>query len=499
MSTFGDIRNNFQIAMNRAINEAAQKYSQDLSKVIRDILLKNKIRGNKTQNLSELRFGISGESKTTTQYIKDNIFKGIKDTHYTITFEGPDRAKKGDAKSGTYNTYKITIINPVKVGKYNAKAGDVTYIIDNLKAQSNIQNKMLTPDGLGLGGKQFKNLDEVKNIVDKKLQELVKAESISEPHREYMLLLIDSLRSISGTTNVDELAAGLTDTIFYEGDYGDFISDSDVLKIAKDFGEILGGIYMLQNCNAEPNGLEFPVAANEPLVDFYIAGQGLSMKAGNGASASLSNVAKLIESDPKKWEKLMSTDEEKLMLNVGRTFGNETAFSGMFKVAELINAPGWEYLKELLDRPKLKASDLNSKALTQWVRDEFTNDPDAAYEKFDRYFNRLGKGIDGWSNKELQIEDAIARKEGYGLVFSTLAYHVKDTLNDNPLLIDALGSVIQKFDVLQLYIDLKINTKKKYHRYLLKKFAEGKFLFNATPSVNMPTRNKFSFKMVKNK
>ena len=74
---------------------------------------------------------------------------------------------------------------------------------------------------------------------------------------------------------------------------------------------------------------------------------------------------------------------------------------------------------------------------------------------------------------------------------------MKDSLNNNSLLIDALGSVIQKFDVLQLYIDLKINTKKKYHKYLLKKFAEGKFLFNATPSVNMPTRNKFSFKMIK--
>ena len=40
---------------------------------------------------------------------------------------------------------------------------------------------------------------------------------------------------------------------------------------------------------------------------------------------------------------------------------------------------------------------------------------------------------DGWSNKELQIEDAIARDKGFGLVFSTLAYHVKDTLNNNSL------------------------------------------------------------------
>ena len=492
--SYNDIRTKFEIAL----NEANQPYSQKMAAAVRDILLKNKIRGNKSQNLSELRFGISGDSKLTTQYIKDNILKGIKDIHYTVTFEEPDRAKKGDAKSGTYKTYKITIINPVKVGKYKASPGDIVYIIDNLKAQSNIQNKMLTPDGLGLGGKTFKNIDEIKKVVDRKLSELVKSKSISEPHREFMILLIDSLRSISREySSVEELTAGLTDQITFKGDYGDYISDSDVLKIAKDFGEILGGIYMLQKVNSGELGLSFPVAANEPLVDFYIGGQGLSMKAGQGASASLSNVAKLIESDPKKWEALMSTDNEKLMLQVVRLFGNETAFKGMFKVAELINAPGWEYLKELLGDKNITADKLDAKELTKWVRDYFTNNPDEAYEKFSIYFNRLNKRPADWNNKELQIQDAVARKEGYGLIFSPLAYTVKDSLNNNDLLIDALASVVQKFDVLQLYIDLKINTKKKYHKYLLKKFAEGKFKFNATPSVNMPVRNKFSFKMVK--
>jgi hypothetical protein len=495
MADYNDIRTRFEMAM----NESKNLYSQDLAKQVRDLLLKNKVRGNKVQKLDELRFGISGDSKETIKFLSDKVLNSGKiDRDYTLTFEAPDRAKKGDAKSGSFNTYKITIINPFKVGKYKTKPGDIVYIIDNLKARSNIQNKMLTPDGLGLGGKEFKTVDGVRKVVEQALLKLVDNGSISGAHKQFMLHLIDNLRKISKQYNsITEIAAGSEDKLFFEGDFDQVISDPDVAKIAKDYGEILGGIYMMQLTGSAGQGLSFPEAANEPLVDFYIDGQGLSMKAGQGASASLSNVAKLIEQDPKKWEKLMSTENEKLMLQVVRLFGSESAFMGMFKVAELIQCPGWNYLKELLDQSNLSSKQLDPKSLTQWVREYFTNDPDEAYEKFSTYFNRLNKRPDGWENKELQIQDAIQRKEGHGLIFSPLAYHVKDTLNDNELLIDALASVIQKFDVLQLYIDLSINTKKKYQKYLLKKFAEGRFKFNATPSVNMPTRNKFSFKMIK--
>ena len=99
MSTYRDIRAKFQAAM---INEGRKNlpYSQDLAKEVRDLLLKNKIRGNKTQNLSELRFGISGDPQQTAIWIAATIFPNIKGDDYILTYEGPDRAKKGEAKSG---------------------------------------------------------------------------------------------------------------------------------------------------------------------------------------------------------------------------------------------------------------------------------------------------------------------------------------------------------------------------------------------------------------
>lgn len=497
MSTYGDIRARFGAAM---IKEAKKlPYSQDLAKEVRDLLLKNKIRGNKNQNLSELRFGISGDPKETQMWIAASVFPNVDPKNFTLTYEAPDRAKKGEAKSGTYYTHKITIINPIKIGNYEAQPGDIVWIIDNLKAQSNIQNKMLTPDGLGLAGKTYKHASSLRSDVENALFELLKRGNISEPHREFMMDLLDGVISVTKTEfgSMIDVSAGHSTMIPFETEITDQISDPDIAKIAKDFGEILGAAYMERLVSSTPLGVSFPTESNEPLVDFYIDGQSISMKAGGGAAPSLSNIGNLIQRDPKKWEKLMSSEDQKLMLQVVRYFHEKTAAEGLFYVAELINAPGWTLLKQLLNKSNLTAKDCNKDYLNTFVRSFFNEKPDEAYEAFDSYFKGLGKYPDGWEDKALQIENAIERKEAFGLIFSPLAYHVKDTLNENEFLIEALSEVVQKFDVLQLYIDLRINKTKKYQAYTLKKFAEGKFLFNATPSVNLPTRNKFGFKMVK--
>lgn len=497
MSTYGDIRARFGAAM---IKEAKKlPYSQDMAKEVRDLLLKNKIRGNKTQNLSELRFGISGDPAQTQMWIAASVFPNISGDDYTLTYEAPDRAKKGEAKSGTYYTHKLTVINPIKIGKYDAQPGDIVWIIDNLKAQSNIQNKMLTPDGLGLAGKTYKDSNSLRSDVESALTKLVERENISEPHKEFMMDLLDGVIASTKTTfgAMVDVTAGHSTTITFETEITDQISDPDIAKIAKDFGEVLGGAYMERLVSSTPLGLSFPSESNEPLVDFYIDGQSISMKAGGGAAPSLSNVGSLIQANPSKWEKLMSSDAQKLMLNVVRNFHERTAAEGLFYVAELIEAPGWTLLKQLMEKPGLTAKDCDKRTLDNFVRRFFIEKPDEAYEAFDTYFKGLSKYPDGWEDKALQIENAIERKDAFGLIFSPLAYHVKDTLNEDKFLIEALSEVVQKFDVLQLYIDLRINKTKKYQMYTLKKFADGKFLFNATPSVNLPTRNKFGFKMVK--
>ena len=137
----------------------------------------------------------------------------------------------------------------------------------------------------------------------------------------------------------------------------------------------------------------------------------------------------------------------------------------------------------ILDFSKIESGEL--------VLDEIKFDVHALVEGVADSLQALAK------NKELQIQDAINRPFPFGLAMSPLAYHVKDELNSNEKLLDALEEVMQKFDVLQLYIDLKVGKTKSYQKYTIIPFAEGRFKFHSTTSVNQPTRNKFSVKMVK--
>jgi len=496
MNTIGDIR----AKMTAILERKKIDYSADMANEIKSILLKNGKRGNKKQDLFGLRFGISGDVSKTENYIKKVILKDIEESNYTLSWAAPDKVKKGESQSGTFNTHKITVINPFKLGKYNTKSGDAVYIIDNLKAKSNIQNKQLTPDGLGLSGGQYNSVSKLIAHVERSLNVYVERENISMPHFEFMMdLLNDIIESTPKKYNSVLEVSGKSFEIPFKTTYEieDRISSPDIAKIAKDFGEVLGGAYLLCLTGGGEKGLEFPYDSNEPLVDFYIDGQSISMKSGGGAAPSLSNIANMLSKDPLKWEKLMSSEDQKLMLRVVRTFNDYDAAIGMFKVAEMIDAPGWHYFKAAIGEGDLTGDRLDRNKLNNFVLRSFIETPDEAYDLFTTYYEKLGRFPENWENKEKQIEDAISRKYAFGLLSSPLAYHVKDMLNENPDMLEALSEVMHKFNVLQLYIDLKIGKTKKYQKYTLKPFEGGKFKFNATPSVNNPIRNKFSVKMVK--
>jgi len=502
MNTINDIKARFESAMLKESNTTKKGvvYSSKLAKEVEGILKKQGRPGNKKQDYFGLRFGISGDPAETEKYISDVIFKNVDSSNYRLSWFAADRAKKGEAQSGTFNTHKIMIVNPTKVGKYLALPGDQIYIIDNLKAKSNIQNKMLTPDGLGLSGGKYLNTSTLRSHLVRAFGVLESREVITPIHTEFMFTLFDDI--VNNTKkkydSVLDMPSNSPYVIDIISDFsGGKISQPDIDKIAKDFGEILGGAYLLCLIGPGELGLEFPYDSNEPMVDFYLDGQAISMKSGAGAAPSLSNVGNVIRSDYKKWTNLMSNENQQLMLDIVLTFHENEAMAGLFKVAELLNTPGWHLFKTLMGDANLKAEDIDKKELNKKIIEMFKNTPDEAYDLFDTYFKGLNKFPDKWKNKELQIQDAIQRPFPFGLVMSPLAYHVKDELNSNEKLLDALEEVMQKFDVLQLYIDLKVGTTKSYQKYTIIPFAEGRFKFHSTTSVNQPTRNKFSVKMIK--
>lgn len=465
--------------------------------------------GNKTQTESNgLRYGISGDSKETLEFITGVILDKVKSRSYNIDVAKPDRVKKGNSRSGTYYTYKITALEDfeykVKSDKVLVEKGSTVYFVDNLKAKSNIQNKMLTPDGLGLSGKSYDSIGSVIADVTSGLNDMYTSEVIGLPHKSLMESLMKDLGSIStGFNSILDISEGDSDTIQFKTDIIENISDSDIAKIGKDFGEILGGIYMLQKVKRGESGLKFPERANEPLVDFYIEGQGLSMKSASGAAASLSNIGNLIAGlSSTEYDEISANENEKLLLNIIEKYSTLSAYEGTVKVALTLKDvnPGWSLYSSMLNYIGItEPLTIKHEEITTALRNSFKNNPKETYSKLTEYFyNMPNYGTPkGWSDEKLAIEDGLAREQGYGVIHSPLNYSNIAALNSNTILLDALNSVVQKFDILQLYIDLSINRKKKFQKYTLKKFAAGRFKFATSSSINKPIQNKVSFKMIK--
>ena len=177
-------------------------------------------------------------------------------------------------------TYKLGL----KVYKHRIKFADLQK--PELKSSNNspltsktIGNKVLTPDGLGLSGKTIKKeyyLSTVKLAINN-------CNTISPIIKDILNeLLIKSINTSSTLTlNIKS------------------ISEKDVNIIGKDFGEVTGAWWFLNNYDTDVNAIEFPARSNEPLIDYYaIRKNGLkikvSAKSNAGAAPALNPVDKAI-------------------------------------------------------------------------------------------------------------------------------------------------------------------------------------------------------------
>ena len=142
-----------------------------------------------------------------------------------------------------------------------------------------IGNKTLTPDGLGLGGKTIRKNEYIKHA-----KEAVDKNKLVSPHvKDFLKTFLE--KSSSKQASWQKI----------EG-----ISSKDLAVIAKDFGEIAGAWWFINNYANDLHAIEFPSAANEPLIDYYAIKKtglkvGVSAKAGGGAAPSLASVWGMVE------------------------------------------------------------------------------------------------------------------------------------------------------------------------------------------------------------
>ena len=398
-----------------------------------------------------------------------------------------------DSASGSYPTVKVTVTKTTQ----NFKKGDFVLIV-NQTGQENktVTFKALTPVKLGIAG-DYKDLNSLVQATTRAVQKdknlgkiltgLVTDTAKNTPASKSGL---SKLRS--GKTNVP-LSKQTTQAL-------GGISKEDKNTIGKDFGEVLGGIFLGKMVGIKKS-LNFP-KGNEPLVDFYIDGYKISSKYEKGATASLTDLLKAIKPDQIKGDK-----DQYALYKALLPMMSETSPNAFIRVASAFpkDMPAIQTLGNIIgvDPKSLTSQDINDYIKKLFVK---TN-AKTAKQKNDVFFKKFGKLFAEMKRnpgKAGGVEwDTMKKKTGdngyYGAITSPLSYYVADQMNTKPKFVQALKEMISKTGVKQMYLtfDLKGDGSMGFDvRSFNDPNASFKFDIPSLSTLN-PTSSKLGFSLTK--
>lgn len=326
-----------------------------------------------------------------------------------------------------------------------------------------IGNKVLTPDGLGLGGKTVSKRDYIKTV-----NTCIDSCKLVAPHvKEFLKLFVEK----SKTTNTTFTKA-IKD-----------ISDKDMAIIAKDFGEIAGAWWFLNNYDKDIVAIEFPARSNEPLVDYYGVYDnglkiGVSAKAGGGAAPSISSVWNMIGK-----KTFRDVNDKKVHDFIGAVVNN-SGTEGIVQAAKVMKSHLYTLVGDIIGKTNYTADDIE-----KWFK-QF-NDPKTAHDTMtNEFYNKIGKSA------KLSTFDEIWRissKKRNGAILSPMAYALIDEVNANKKNTDFLTDIVRTNNIEQLYVHLSATSLK----YELKGFKNSNFIFEYHSNAANPGGNKIGFKLKK--
>jgi len=237
-------------------------------------------------------------------------------------------------------------------------------------------------------------------------------------------------------------------------------------------------------------GVTFP-KGNEPLVDFYVDGYGISSKYKTGAAATLTNLIQQL--DPAQ---LTTKEEKQLYKEFSEAFKLGVSDSYL-KLAKKFAPQEVGALAYILGIPEknLTTQAINDH-ITQLIPNKGPKDTDPKLDKkiedeFQYFFTATK------SKPSFPIKwGSLTKNKLYGLVMGPLAAAVAKKLNSNPEYIKALKEMVGKVEIKQLYLDFDL--KSNSMSFKLKSFADANAQFSFTPaniSVYNPDNGKMGFKM----
>ena len=493
MGTLGDIRNNFQIAMDKAVNEAKLTGWQKGMKNTYSVL------------------------KPTGRWISPNSGEILRaeidpndpenDIEAFLTackILSRDYSISNGSWSGKFDSWNITPNKNVDYFGKTLEAGKAYGIVSAIDFTNGVKqvigDKDLTPDSLNLSG-DYKSISDIVSRAESAITNKI----TDENYKQFCLDLIKSVQSQPVVFNTVDDIEGVNQEFSIKFDFSKYIGVIDaksINAIQKDFGEVIGGIFMFKLVKDTGSGLSFPKESNLELVDFFFNGLQISSKAGKGAKASAGGYISAIETSMKlgNWQltpeedkvfkdvlnplKGDATKEPKNTIHLTRSSGSST-FSNAINMFNIHECTTWQYW---VNATGISPGNVNRDTIIQSFID--LKDAGKLQQTVSGYLSvaeigtssgKNGKLVNALvkSKKEEQSAaalDAIIAEGAYDILIGLILYPGTKELASliNTKYADTLTSLINKaLTVKQLYLDLYI--KKDSIKFKMKAMENSNF------------------------
>ena len=363
--------------------------------------------------------------------------------------------------SGSYTTQEISIKKAID----GAKINDKIYLVVAVSSKGVLKTKQLTPDKLGFGGAKVPKTNFLTQV-----KTGIKNCDAPENIKAFLNELMDASGKTSGQISSKHIEA---------------ISDADINIIAKDFGELSGALWFMNNFNKKVDSISYPIESNAALVDYYAhVGKtkiAVSAKANEGAPPSINAIADILRT--MKYNVTAKESSRKAIIAIS----DNSTVDGIVEASKNLSHPGYAWLKKNLFKNKdFTAADCET-VLAGYKT------PAALLKDLEPFYTLIKRS--GSVDIAKRIFDTKAKR--WGLIISPLGYSLVDILNKNEIYLSVLNDAANTIVVSQIYV--KINKSAKTVSYNVKEFSSSAFKFEYNANAGQPGLKKISFKMDKKK
>jgi hypothetical protein len=263
--------------------------------------------------------------------------------------------------------------------------------------------------------------------------------------------------------------------------YYDMLSNTDRNIIGKNFGEVLSAIWFLDQ-NRGFNKIMFPLASNEPLIDYLIVNSAtgeelkVSAKFEKGAPPSINAIVDILKRMRVTGKKAKA---KKAMLAISE---NSTV-DGIMKTANELDTPGNKMLKKIM---RIRRPGHVTPAEIEKFMERFQT-PEEIEATFAPMYKEMGRA----ASSNIISKIVRNRQKRNGIAISPMGYNVVDILNKDRDYTDLLNSALRQFTVTQVYLFYRNGGMD----FVSKKFSDSKFEFHYNANAGQPSLKKISFKM----